>query len=340
MTRPDLAYYGKMLHRELGPIAGQVELTSSCYQECAHCMSWRDHHSGVEKGVWTYIQMVKLHEELSAAETFEHLSLTGGDPQAWAPLCDYLEYHKTSGEPYGLQCNTTLMRKLRPAEHGMWDSAFEDIRLSLDAITPATYLATRGVEADPIEILERCRAFQQARVAINVCVQPSNIDEIPQLIETVARDFKFIRKIMLLIVIGPDSLSQEFFDKWACLVQDEIHTHRDVQVSCAEDPRDVRKALASGAYDKLKCRVGGSTFHIKANGDIYPCCLTGGEAIETVRAFRLGNFHTDGLIDPLSFYNRGCHYGPGSVCTKICQWKQFNMNKIAEEASKISLSMP
>ena len=338
--RPDLQYYGKMLSNELGPIAGQVELTSACYQKCAHCISWRDHASGLERGEWSYLQMIKLHDELAAQPTFEHLSFTGGDPQAWGSLCDYLEYAKISGEPFKLQCNTTLMRKLRPAEQGMWDSGFDDIRLSLDGITPATYKATRGVDADPIEILERCRNFQHAKVAINVCVSPANIDEIYSLIETVNKGYKFIRKIMLLIVIGPEDLSQEFFNKWETLVREIEVEPLDVDVSVSEDPRAVRKDLSSGKYDKLKCRVGGSTFHIKANGDIYPCCLTGGEAIETVRAFRLGNFHSDGLIRPLSFYARGCHYQKGSVCSKICQWKQFTMNKIAEEASCITLAMP
>lgn len=333
-------YYGKSLALNNGPIAGQIELTSSCYQKCAHCMSWRDHESGEERGSLSLEDVLALHHTFLTWPTFEHLSFTGGDPQAWGPLVAFLREYLTRKNPYQLQCNTTLMRRLRPEEQDLWDLAFHDIRLSLDGITTETYRKTRGVSGvDPIGILERCREFKKSKVSVNVCVQPDNIDEIPLLLETIDRNFKFVRKVMLLIVIGDVPLSQEFMDKWTRL--SAAAKILDLNVSFSEDPRIVRQELSTPKYADLKCRVGGSTFHIKANGDVYPCCLTGGEAIETSKGFCLGNIHGILPLDViLRKFDRGCHYQQGSVCSKICQWKQFTMNKIAEEASKTRLAMP
>jgi hypothetical protein len=85
------------------------------------------------------------------------------------------------------------------------------------------------------------------------------------------------------------------------------------------------------------------SFHAKANGDWYPCCLVGGEALATQKSFCLGNVHVEGYDLELlrKRYVPLAHYANSeSICSKICQYKQLQVNIAAEHAEQLTLAMP
>ena len=323
LLRDDIKFYGKYARYGASYVAGQLELTTRCFQRCAHCQSWREAEGAhaewsLEDAKGLLMQLCEMH--------FEHLSFTGGDPQAWPHLPALLAWFQGR---YALQISTALMRDLEPAEAKLWREKVADVRVSLDAASLEGYEAMRGVAADPLQILDRLRALQHPRPATMTTVSEANIDEIPRIVSLLSG--MNLRRAMFLPALGVEH-SQEFWLRYRDLtrVYSSMHwTSFNETVAFAAMPSET------------KCWVRNISFHIKANGDLYPCCLVGGEAITTDERFRLGNVHQNQLRDirartfPVACYGR-----TGMPCDAICQYKQRQMNAAAEAAGAVRLSMP
>lgn len=350
--RPDLMLYAKLAQRGTGLVAGQIEVTSQCFQQCRMCESWRDDLSGVQRGLFSLDGLKDICQQLAAMPTFEHLALTGGDPQRWPHLSEFLKWWVDAKLPFALQINTALTRD---DDWDLWRRAFRDVRVSLDAVSPEKYLKIRGdKETKPDDVLRRIAQLHHPRLQTNTCVVPLNVDEIPRILLALAQlglqcepvwDYAngpLVRKASFLPVIGPREARTGVF--WARF--DEEAAAATVrarglpfELSFAEAVPDVR-AFLTGDVGHIPCFVGNITFHIKANGDYYPCCLTGGEAIATYAPFKLGNVCEAPLLELAKRWQSRKVYKDGSPCPDICQWKQLNMNLAAFHAEGVTLAMP
>lgn len=352
--RPDIRAYAKLSTRPSNLVAGQVELTSKCYQKCAMCESWRDDLSGVVRGTWPLAQLQELCCELSDYPHFEHLSLTGGDPQHWPHLTEFLVWfgeqkaRRGGSCEFALQINTALTQDMTPEVRGIWRRVVRDVRVSLDAATPRTYQVMRGDKRDPVEIVERMVGLDHPRLATNTCVTTRNIHEVHAILELLQGAFgprvhaPTLRKAMFLAVIGDrDAGGEAFWEQYREFASLSPAAFPSIPTSFSEDVAGVRAFLASPDAAELKCYAGNSTFHVKANGDWYPCCLTGGEAIETHPEFKMGNYFKDPLWKICLNHKTEAHYGcADKPCAKICQWKQLQLNLAASEADGSILAMP
>jgi radical SAM protein with 4Fe4S-binding SPASM domain len=137
--------------------------------------------------------------------------------------------------------------------------------------------------------------------------------------------------------------TKEFMKQWYeyATVYDHPRDHATMKVptSFAEDPFVVR--LQHDLRD-VPCYIGASTFHIKSNGDLYPCCLVGGEAIGTRKEYKLGNVWGTSLEElwhqhSIPKYNYAVDI---DFCRNNCFWKQLALNVETDKASKYCLSMP
>ena len=335
--RNDLQLYGKLAAHRVGYVAGQLELTSKCAQRCAMCESWRDDRTGVVRGELELETVLDVFNQLNAMPTFEHLALTGGDPQSWPNLLHLLKNYGYGNFRFALQLNTALCFD---DDWELWRRTVRDVRVSLDGATPETYYAMRGDKRDPKEIVERIKRMNHPRVATNTCVTSRNIDEVPKIIELL--EGAGLRKAMFLAVIGPrDSRrnDEDFWKKYDKLK--ELQHFGELRSSFAEDVVEVRQFCASEEAKPVPCYAGAISFHIKCNGDVYPCCLVGGEALTTDKDFCIGNIKTNTLSVIQQRYRPACHYAnPKSPCVSKCQWKQLQINRIAHEASKTMMAMP
>ncbi len=364
--RDDIRAYAKLSQRPGSLVAGQVELTSKCFQKCAMCESWRDDRAGVQTGVWTLGQARDLCLALSDYPTFEHLALTGGDPQNWPHLDEFLAWFlslKLQGKiQFKLQVNTALTQDQTETQRNLWRGAVDDVRVSLDAATERTYTLMRGDKRNPVEIVNRMVALAHPRMATNTCVTTRNVDEVEAILELLEENFESeakadslaafgdgrpatLRKAMFLAVIGDRDAAKTaeekaFWHKYSMLRCLPKH-FPSIPTSFSEDVSEVRAFLKSEEAASLKCYAGNSTFHVKCNGDWYPCCLTGGEAIATHPEFRMGNYFTDPLWKILTNHKTEAHYGcEGKPCAAICQYKQLSLNLAAHEAASVTLAMP
>jgi len=337
--RDDIKFYGKLAQRKGGYVAGQIEVTSDCYQNCHACDSWKAHKTGVARGTLTMDDVVNICRQLSEMPTFEHLSFTGGDPQKWF-LESFLLNHRDRFH-FSLQVNTAL------AVDGNWElyrRGINRLRVSLDGVTKATYQKMRGVQTNPEDVLERMELLGRGSknsegisIATNTCVSDRNIDEVPLIIKRLNKMKNPPRKAMFLAVLGLE-VGKDFWDKFAKLK--EISSPK-VPTSFSEDVEWVRKFTKSEHADSIPCYAGGITFHIKCDGDVYPCCLTGGEAIAMHPEFVMGNALSEPLSEISKRYRPTFHYkGKKGPCVSICQYKQLQLNRAADEASKTMMTMP
>lgn len=346
--RPDVQQYAKLALLRTGYVAGQVEVCSQCFQHCKGCESWRDDLSGVVRGVWPLDALQNLCLELFDRHPFEHLTLTGGDPQAWPHLDEFLHWwqSQTTWAKFKLQINTALTRKPDPAT---W-KIFDDIHVSLDAVDDELYRKIRGDKStSPYDVLQWMIGLNHTRLCTRTTVYPENIDHIPEIIDQLDRfagRYPF-RKAVFLAAIGPRvERDDRFWEKYDDLKEYALGC--DLETSFDEDVHEVREYLLSEEAAEVPCYAGNLSFHAKANGDWYPCCLAGGEAITTYPQLRIGNYFQEAAINRITpatvllrRYRPHCHYGNEAMpCSSICQYKQLQVNLAAHAASKSVLSMP
>lgn len=351
-VRQDLRALGALTASKLGWIAGQLEVTSHCYQKCRMCDSWRADVSGRQTGTWLLSEVLDLFDGLSSSETFRHLTLTGGDPQSWCDLDTLLQKHDEHGFRFALQLNTALTQDV--IDPALWRRGLSDLRVSLDSLDEHNYQLQRGDKrTTPAQVIERLRKLRHPRLQVAVCVTSLNVHEIPHFVQLFEAENIPIRKLAFIPVIGEEELGTvanrgEGF--WASYVG-YAQMYKDHEAtSFAESVPAVRASLVQGTYDDVACHAGSSTFHLKANGDWYPCCLVGGEAIVTHPEMRVVNWQDQRTFQPNAFatlefirkiYQPSCHYGdPSKPCSNICQYKQLSLNIAAHEAIKTVIAMP
>lgn len=337
-ARLDMLQYAKFAQHGVGYVAGQVELTSDCSQHCAFCDSWRQHQKGKIKGTLSFFQILTLVHQLNCMPTFEHLSFTGGDPQDWVDPSGALHFEELMAillkhANFSLQVNTALIKPIHNMQ--LWNR-ISRIRVSLDGVTPRTYCKTRGdSNTSPEDVLQRISDLAHPGLATNTCVSHLNIHEVPLIIERLNHLPTPPRKAMFLAVLGREN-PPEFWKEFNKL---KHIPSPFVQTSFAEDISSVRALCNSEDALGVRCRVGKITFHIKCNGDVYPCCLIGGEAVETIQKFRMGNILEESLEIIRGRYTSPRYYTT-RYCREVCQWKQTQMNFLAHEAEKTKLTMP
>ncbi len=335
--RNDLLYYGKLAQRQLGYVAGQIELTSACGQKCKFCSSWIDHRTGKQKGTLELETVTDLLNQFNRMPTFEHVAFTGGDPQHWETklevLFDWIAAQRKLGDiQYGTQVNTAMILPIEKQDQRFWHSAVDDLRVSLDGVDKEHYFYMRRVETDPEEILNRLEDLQHPGLSFNTTVGENNIDHVLEIVRRVASLQTPVRKMMFLPVLGFFH-QPEFWEKWGFFYKMDW-SGLPFKVSFASDEIP---PLEAG----VRCHAGSISFHVKANGDVYPCCLVGGEALKTIQDLSLGNVYHEDMETMRKRYVPLSHYdNPDLPCSMICQFKQASINHAAERASRVNLAMP
>lgn len=335
--QPNYSYYAKLAC--LKPrfwVCGQVEVTNACLQKCRYCESRTDPNAQGCMSLGDFQDLCSILAE----KGLEHLSLTGGDPQAWPFLDIALQWFEEQGLPFDLQVNTALAGPFE--DWALWRRVFSDVRLSLDAVDPELYREMRGV-AMP-SLTEKLQALAHPRLATITTVSELNLEHIPRILEWLAElvcSGVSIRKAIFLPAMGVEH-SPAFWERWSEIAKAYADQARQpVLTSFAESALKTRLFLQSQDSSQVPCYAGNLTFHMKPNGDVYPCCLAGGEAVQTDVRFRLGRWPETDLQELFDSYQpRLCYADPQLPCRDICQWKQTNINVAAHKASQMRLSIP
>lgn len=334
ILRDDLKYYGKVATRPAFYVAGQIELTTRCFANCAFCAKeskqkrWPDPLS---------LETAKLIvEELFTNPWFESLTFTGGDPLAWPYLHEFLLWLQELHCPDKLHLNTTLQGPISPSA---WKGAVAGVRVSIDGVIPSIIKETRGVAYDIDIIVDKMWALHDAGIEVqtNTCVSRHNIHHLAAIVRYLSERAPFIRKAMFLPVLGDNG---ELLEEW----DREVWTLREqkapFQTSFAEDPSYLRREIDHGDLDGVRCWASKLGFHMKPNGSVYRCCLTGGEAVEADDRYYVGQYRTAGDMQRIYDHVVAAFLYQTPTCRSICQYKQSALNLVGERASVNRLKLP
>ena len=345
-SRDDLKFYAKAAIRPSFYIAGQVELTTACHSNCTFCAK----ASKVKR--WPtpmpYEMMCRLYIELYQNPWFENLTLTGGDPQAWPHLDRFLKYvvsfhkHMQSRRKI-LNINTTLQKPISEEQAKLWADSLNSVRVSLDGTDSDILQKTRGVRYQFDAIAASMHRLHNAGVSVstNTCVSELNIDHILDMLSDFRYHIPFIRKAMFLPYLG---CSETLNEKWRKVIKmaESYALKPPFPTSLAENPVYVRDAINLGLLDKIPCWASRIGFHMKPDGSVYRCCLTGGEAVEADDSYKVGTY--DDVCTMESIYeNLGdippCLYNTAR-CIEICQFKQTALNMLCNKAFRVEMRLP
>lgn len=340
--REDIKYYAKLAQHALGPVAGQVEVCSACFQKCAGCRSWREEAEGTMKGHWSGAKLFDLCLQLEKYKTFEHLTLTGGDPQAWRDLTSFLNaISKSTPRSWRLQVSTALMKRVDLPL--LWREALDAVRVSLDAVDCELYKKIRGVDVDPHSILENAVALGHTNLAFITTVYPETVEHMHAVAKAV-NDLQCneipVRRHIFLPMLGNGKHTKQFWRMWD-------FKRRSIEADFPQLRTSFGETLKPEHIDpSVRCWIGNVGFHLKSNGDYYSCCLAGGEALETNDLFKVGNYYKAdadfGALYQAAVESGGCRcYGNSrSPCREICQRKQYDFNRLRDVASHTRLAIP
>jgi len=294
---------------------------------------------------WTLTELVRLCRGLPE---LEYLTLTGGDPLLWEPLEEFLQWfgaRRLAGvSRTKLMVKTTFAPGRSLSDY--WNCV-DQIQFSLDTVDPVLYYELRGVSWNPLDLLKGITSSAQGqKVTVLTVVTTKNASMIYSLGDALAETHKktgAIRKWVLLPVLGARSKDIGLsMLKWDVL-------SRGVGTKQAQGrypfpvgtealvPSQLQGMMALAPVKK--CYVSRLAFHAKANGDTYPCCMTGGESLVTQEEFCFGNLRKAGIVPEL--VREQAKLQPTTAfCQEFCQIKYYRVNRAAMEAEATYLSMP
>ena len=339
--RDDILMYAKIAQQDLGYVAGQIEVTSKCFQHCKYCSSWRDKNYNQEMSFKQMIDFVSHH--LFKFPAFEHLTLTGGDPQAWRPLDCFLGWWQNERYPddIDLQISTALARNIKNPK--LWRNVIKDLRVSIDASSAEMYQKIRGDNENTANtVLARLVVLEHPTLAIITTMYPDNIKELTALLWSLDNLYQKglkIRKVIVMAGIGVE-LNDEFWEEWDKTMLWALESLK-VPTSFGDSIIETREICNTLGIQTVQCWASKLGFHIKPNGDVYPCCLIGGEAIKVKKEFCIGNIFELNLFDIYKRHQALSYYATQpKICRKICQFKQLQINLAGELANETKLAIP
>lgn len=241
--------------RRGAPISLQVALCDACFNRCIMCgHPERPVMHRMDAGPW----IMKLHR--FAALNVESVCYSGGDPMAYPDFNRVMEAHVGTGILFGM----TITGYVPPTIDLPLLSRAEWVRVSLDALTPEVYERVRGKVAvqKVIASIDRMLAAG-VKVGLGITLHADNVDELP-LLEAFAKE----RGIT------------------------DIETHH---IEPDSGPKAVRVPLTwvRKIEPFQRCHAALYQLYIDAAGDVYPCCITAGDAHSSPQSYAIGNVWRD-----------------------------------------------
>lgn len=236
------------------PVSLHVEITDRCFNQCPMCGHWkRDTKADLE------LDRFRDYVVYGKNNGLESVCLSGGDPLALENINTVMRF--LSGfvafgvVTAGYVPDHVSMDLLRKAQ---W------VRVSLDAIEEETYNKVRGGVIYAFEVKNSIEKMLKAgvNVELGVTVHKLNVDEIVSIFAYAKR--VGIKKISARTVYSHSS--------GLALNQGELRT-----AASACRNYGVRFTHSFTPKPAKRCWASNYQHFIRANGDVYPCCILAGD---------------------------------------------------------------
>jgi MoaA/NifB/PqqE/SkfB family radical SAM enzyme len=261
-----------------------VEPTTRCNERCRQCpRTWLPREDDRDL---RYDDFRRIVDQFPA---LERVVLHGlGEPLLNADLPRMIRHLKERGAHVLFNSNGILLTSERG--EALTDAGLDEYRLSMDAATPVTYAAIRGVNAFDT-VLDNVRAFLQRQRGLGATVPAvslwftamrQNLDELPALVDLASRTG--IREIYLqrLVFFGA-GLARSNQSLFRRATPDELALVARCEEACRERGIVFKAAGTATPVESLQrdfgerpwsgCGRPYSSTYVTAGGNVLSCCF-------------------------------------------------------------------
>jgi MoaA/NifB/PqqE/SkfB family radical SAM enzyme len=282
-----------------------LETTSRCNSLCQTCIltfGGREREADLS---WDAFRRV-----VDQFPALDRVLLHGiGEPLLNRDLSRMIAHLKGRGASVAFNSNAITLGPRQDA--ALIDAGLDELRVSLDATTAATYARVRGVDAFSrvVANLERFAALRRERAAARPAVSlwfttlRDNVEEIPGLVDLAVRAGAGEIHLQRLVYNGlglatkEQSLHGRLYAREAALIRAAGEAARAAGVafsaSGATEP-EVSLAPAHGDRPWSACRRPWTLVYVTVHGNVLPCCIAPW-ITEHYEGIVLGNLFRDSL---------------------------------------------
>jgi MoaA/NifB/PqqE/SkfB family radical SAM enzyme len=304
------------------PPSLQIALTDKCYNHCSMCGHWKREKFYTAKAddLLTFLSMGRT-------KGLETVCYSGGDPFAYplGMLKRVLRWHVKNFVRYGFITSGYLRPKFRKDKELLTLLARAAwIRVSLDAVSEPIYSKIRGgVKVQEVIDSVRLLSDEDCRIGLGITVQKANQHHLSDIMEF-AYGLRNVNEVRCWVVReNPDKVPDDvafvsdIFDRWA-----NIFKHIDVDDNLEGAKRD----LVGGEGEGLpfgRCYACLYQMFIDASGEVFPCCIIGGDTESNNHGNSFGNIYKKGwnwrhIWNRAQIYNRRIFKDLPDICQRNC----------------------
>lgn len=246
------------------PFMVLVEVTNDCMLDCIMC----PHSQLKEKsGYMPFNLFKKIIEECSRHYSLGNLVFSGiGEPLLHPRLIEMSKFAKSKGIPkVRLITNAILLTRQKTVEI-LEDSGFDEIGLSLDAVTKETY-----------QRIKKSSNFQTVQ------------ENIAHFLNQKKKQWKPFVSLHILKMRETASEIDDFLKKWSPLLGKGDHILLKDVHNFAGQVEDTRLEEQIYRTKRFPCRQLWEFFYVSWNGDVMPCCM------DVFRKLKIGNLYKSSL---------------------------------------------
>lgn len=276
-----------------------VEVTNDCMLNCIMCP-----HSQLKDktGYMPFDRFKKIIDECSRHYSLGDLVFSGfGEPLLHPQLIEMSKYAKKKGIPKVRLITNAVLLSRQKTEEILEDSGFDEISLSLDAVTEETY--------------------QKIKNSSNFQIVEDNIAHFLKQKKKMNRWKPFVSLHILKMRETVSEIS-DFLKKWRPLLGEGDHILvKDVH-NFAGQVEDSRLEEQIYRGKRFPCRQLWEFLYISWNGDVMPCCM------DAFKKLRIGNIRKSSIKElwntPLLQQIRQIHlqgrYQEIPLCSQCENW--------------------
>jgi MoaA/NifB/PqqE/SkfB family radical SAM enzyme len=263
-----------------------VEVTNRCNSRCQTCIR-------------TFESLEPLHD-LTLSEfrtiadqfpTLEGVVLHGiGEPLLNAELPDMIRYVKAQYPSATTLFNSNAILLNQEWQQALIDAELDELRVSLDAATAATYARVRGINAFDT-VIENLRGFahllhtiERPKLSLWLTATRENLSELPDLV-TLAAEIGVLEVYVQRLVLIHHGLAQTEQSLYRQLrAQEEAILARAAERATAHgiefrasglvSPQESLRRQDDGDRPWSACYRLWTTTYVTANGNVLPCCIS------------------------------------------------------------------
>jgi MoaA/NifB/PqqE/SkfB family radical SAM enzyme len=268
-----------------------IEVTNRCNSLCASCPLTYDHFLPFEpKHHLTWPQFRRIVDQLPR---IERAVLHGiGEPLLNPQLPRFIAHLKQRGAHVLFNTNAVLLDERRG--DALREAGLDELRVSLDAVTPALYQQLRGIDKLP-QILANLRAFvarqggqAQPRVSLWLVGMRENLHQLPDLVRLAAQigiPEVYLQRLVYFgggeklgettTMVPEQSLFATLEQRQAALIVECEALAKELglcfRASGATTPHE--SVAVKGAAPWQGCYRPWALMYITATGTALPCCI-------------------------------------------------------------------